>query len=216
MANKKQNDTTNNDAGFANETMQKQTVEQNQRPSWDISSVKDKDLREFAQSVISALKEENEQLLAEQEEFKKQIKKGEEYLNQLVILKSDFENYRRRTTSSVETAKADGRMEVVEKIFPILDTFDKARQMLKKEEMATFNLVLKQFESILNQVGVKKMEVLGKEFDPNVCSAVYKQPVLDKQQDNLVLEEYASGYIYGEKVLRYATVCVGVFEETAS
>lgn len=216
MANIDQNNMTNNDSGLADETTQKETVEQNQKPSWDISSVEDKDLREFAQSVISALREENEQLLAEQEDFKKQLKKGEEYLNQLVILKSDFENYRRRTASSVETAKADGRMEAVEKFFPILDTFDKARQMLKKEEMATFDLVAKQFETILKQVGVEKMNVLGKEFNPNFCSAVYKQPVSDKQQDNIVLEEYASGYIYGEKVLRYATVCVGVFEESAS
>jgi len=189
-----------------------QQVEQNSG-AWDINNVPDGELREFAKSVIDALKEENEQLLVEQEELKKQISKGDEYLNQLVVMKSDFENYRRRTTASTETAKADGKMEVVEKMFPILDTFDKARQMLSEEEMATFNLVAKQFETILAQVGVEKMQVLGKPFDPNTSSAVYKQPVTDKEQDNVVLEEYASGYVYGEKVLRYATVAVGVFEE---
>jgi len=181
--------------------------------TWDISKVPDGELREFAESVIGSLKEENQQLLAEQEELKKQIAKGDEYLNQLVVLKNDFENYRRRTTASTESAKADGRMEVVEKMFPILDTFDKARQMLSKEEMATFNLVAKQFETILEQVGVKKMQVVGLPFDPNTSSAVYKQPVSEKEQDNIVIEEYASGYSYGEKILRYATVSVGVFEE---
>ena len=187
---------------------------QEKATAWDISSVADGDLREFAESVITALREENEQLLAEQEQLKNQIKKGDEYLNQLVILKSDFENYRRRTTSNAESAKADGRMEVVEKIFPILDTFDKARQMLSAEQMATFNLVAKQFETILSQIGVEKMETLGKEFDPQTSSAVYKQIVDTREQDGLVLEEYASGYRYGDKILRYATVSVGVFEDT--
>ena len=196
------------------EVVQEQEVNQT-TSTWDIDNVPDAELREFSKSVIDALKEENEQLLAEQDELKKQIKKGDEYLNQLVVMKSDFEHYRRRTTASTESAKADGRMEVVEKMFPILDTFDKARQMLSAEEMATFNLVAKQFETILTQVGVVKMEVLGKPFDPNTSSAVYKQPVTDKEKDNVVVEEYASGYLYGEKVLRYATVAVGVFEETA-
>ncbi|MBR5250706.1 MAG: nucleotide exchange factor GrpE [Clostridia bacterium] len=181
--------------------------------TWDISNVPDGELREFAESVINSLKEENQQLLAEHKELKKQIAKGDEYLNQLVVLKNDFENYRRRTTASTESAKADGKMEVVEKMFPILDTFDKARQMLSKEEMATFNLVAKQFEKILENVGVNKMQVVGLPFDPNTSSAVYKQPVNDKEQDNIVMEEYASGYSYGEKILRYATVSVGVFEE---
>ena len=203
MANKDKKNTTN----------QQTESKVNEGVTWDISSVPEKDLREFAENVIDALKEENQQLLAEQEELKKQIAKGDEYLNQLVVLKNDFENYRRRTTASTESAKADGKMEVVEKMFPILDTFDKARQMLSKEEMATFNLVAKQFEKILENVGVTKMQVVGLPFDPNTSSAVYKQPVTNKEQDNVVIEEYASGYSYGEKILRYATVSVGVFEE---
>ena len=211
MANKNKNKDVNN-LDNTEQTEQTQN-QQNTEGVWNISNVPDGELREFAQGVIDALKEENEQLLKEQDELRQQIKKGDEYLNQLVVMKSDFENYRRRTNASAENAKADGRMEVVEKMFPILDTFDKARQMLSQEEMATFNLVAKQFETILAQVGVEKMQSLGKPFDPNTMSAVYKQPVKDKEQDNIVLEEYASGYLYGEKVLRYATVAVGVFEE---
>lgn len=194
-----------------NENQEK--TEQPIKPQWTIDSVPDEELREFAKSVIDSLKEENEQLMAEQEELKKQIKKSDEYLNQLVVLKSDFENYRRRTSASAEASKSDGRLEVVEKVFPILDTFDKARQMLSGKEMEPFELIAKQFDTILRQIGVEKMEVLGTEFDPKTSNAVHKLSVDDETKDNVVLEEYAAGYVYGEKVLRYATVAVGKFEK---
>lgn len=194
-----------------NENQEK--TEQPIKPQWTIDSVPDEELREFAKSVIDSLKEENEQLMAEQEELKKQIKKSDEYLNQLVVLKSDFENYRRRTSASAEASKSDGRLEVVEKVFPILDTFDKARQMLSEKEMEPFELIAKQFDTILRQIGVEKMEVLGTEFDPKTSNAVHKLSVDDEAKDNVVLEEYAAGYVYGEKVLRYATVAVGKFEK---
>ena len=194
-----------------NENQEK--TEQPIKPQWTIDSVPDEELREFAKSVIDSLKEENEQLMAEQEELKKQIKKSDEYLNLLVVLKSDFENYRRRTSASAEASKSDGRLEVVEKVFPILDTFDKARQMLSEKEMEPFELIAKQFDTILRQIGVEKMEVLGTEFDPKTSNAVHKLSVDDETKDNVVLEEYAAGYVYGEKVLRYATVAVGKFEK---
>ncbi|MDD7506376.1 MAG: nucleotide exchange factor GrpE [Christensenellales bacterium] len=194
-----------------NENQEK--TEQPIKPQWTIDSVPDEELREFAKSVIDSLKEENEQLMTEQEELKKQIKKSDEYLNQLVVLKSDFENYRRRTSASAEASKSDGRLEVVEKVFPILDTFDKARQMLSEKEMEPFELIAKQFDTILRQIGVEKMEVLGTEFDPKTSNAVHKLSVDDETKDNVVLEEYAAGYVYGEKVLRYATVAVGKFEK---
>ena len=194
-----------------NENQEK--TEQPIKPQWTIDSVPDEELREFAKSVIDSLKEENEQLMAEQEELKKQIKKSDEYLNQLVVLKIDFENYRRRTSASAEASKSDGRLEVVEKVFPILDTFDKARQMLSEKEMEPFELIAKQFDTILRQIGVEKMEVLGTEFDPKTSNAVHKLSVDDETKDNVVLEEYAAGYVYGEKVLRYATVAVGKFEK---
>ena len=194
-----------------NENQEK--TEQPIKPQWTIDSVPDEELREFAKSVIDSLKEENEQLMAEQEELKKQIKKSDEYLNQLVVLKSDFENYRRRTSASAEASKSDGRLEVVEKVFPILDTFDKARQMLSEKEMEPFELIAKQFDTILRQIGVEKMEVLGTEFDPKTSNAVHKLSVDDETKDNVVLEEYAAGYVYGEKVLRYATFAVGKFEK---
>ena len=194
-----------------NENQEK--TEQPIKPQWTIDSVPDEELREFAKSVIDSLKEENEQLMAEQEELKKQIKKSDEYLNQLVVLKSDFENYRRRTSASAEASKSDGRLEVVEKVFPILDTFDKARQMLSEKEMEPFELIAKQFDTILRQIGVEKMEVLGTEVDPKTSNAVHKLSVDDETKDNVVLEEYAAGYVYGEKVLRYATVAVGKFEK---
>lgn len=188
--------------------LKEETNTQEQKPLC-IDDVEDCDLREYARTMLDALSQENEQLIEEQKKLNEQIKKGDGYLNQLVILKSDFENFKRRNANATETAASEGKLFVIEKMLPILDTFDKARQMLSQREMATFDLVQRQFEKILSDVGVEKMEVLNLPFDPNFANAVHKQKVSDEKQDNVVIEVYQNGYKFGDKVLRYATVCVG-------
>jgi molecular chaperone GrpE len=166
-------------------------------------------LKEYANMLISALTAENEQLMTEQAELKKQIEKGESYLNQLVILKNDFENYKRRSENALNCAQEEGKLYVVTKLMPVLDTFDKAREMLNEEEIATLDLIAKQFDKILSDVGVVKMDISNTPFDPNLANAVHKVEV-EEEKDNMITEVYANGYRYGDRVLRYANVCVGV------
>ena len=153
---------------------------------------------------------EYEILIKEQAELKKQIEKGNSYLDMLAALKSDFENYRRRTNAQAENSEKEGRLFVIKKLLPVLDTFDRAREMLDEVTMTTFNLIVRQFDKVLADCGVEVIDVLGQPFDPATANAVHSLETDKEEEKNVVLEVYANGYRYGDKVLRYAQVCVGV------
>lgn len=176
----------------------------------DMDSMDEARLREYAKVLIEGLTKENEQLIKEQAELKKQIEKGNAYLDMLTALKSDFENYRRRTNAQAESCENEGRLFVLKKLLPVLDTFDRAREMLDEVTMTTFNLIVRQFDKVLADCGVEVIDVLGQPFDPSTANAVHSQETDKEEEKNVVLEVYANGYRYDDKVLRYAQVCVGV------
>lgn len=176
----------------------------------DMDSMDEVRLREYAKVLIEELTKENEQLISEQADLKKQIEKGNSYLDMLTALKSDFENYRRRTNAQAESSESEGKLFVIKKLLPVLDTFDRAKEMLDANTMATFNLIVKQFDKVLADCGVEVIDVLGLPFDPSTANAVHSLETDKEEEKNVVLEVYANGYRYGDKVLRYAQVCVGI------
>jgi len=149
------------------------------------------------EELTQALAEENEAL----------IEASERSANQLSVLKRDFDNYKNRTRNAEQTANDDGKFFVIEKMLPILDTFDRAAKSLSEKELQSFNLVLRQFEKILAEAGVEEMEVLGLPFDPAVAEAVTAE---ESEEKDTVLEVYLKGYKFKEKVLRHAKVKVGI------
>lgn len=167
-------------------------------------------LREYAKVMIDALTKENEQLIKEQAELKRLIEKGDRYLDQLAAMKNDFENYRRRTNAQAETSKEEGKLSVLSKLLPVLDTFDRAKEFSDEKTMSALGLIVKQFDKVLDECGVEVIEVLGKPFDPGTANAVHSVETEKEEEKNVVLEVYANGYRYGDRVLRYAQVCVGV------
>ena len=187
------------------ETESDKTLTQNAE---EMDAMDEPRLREYAKALIDGLTKENEILIKEQAELKKQIEKGNSYLDMLAALKSDFENYRRRTNAQAENSEKEGRLFVIKKLLPVLDTFDRAREMLDEVTMTTFNLIVRQFDKVLADCGVEVIDVLGQPFDPATANAVHSLET--DEEKNVVLEVYANGYRYGDKVLRYAQVCVGV------
>ena len=62
----------------------------------------------------------------------------------------------------------------------------------------------------MTRLGIEEMPALGQPFDPATANAVHSLETDKEEEKNVVLEVYANGYRYGDKVLRYAQVCVGV------
>ncbi|MBQ2724066.1 MAG: nucleotide exchange factor GrpE [Clostridia bacterium] len=159
------------------------------------------------EDVIACYVKENEELIAENEKLKQELEKSQKYLDQLVSMKSDFENYKRRVRMDAEENKKQGIGETVEKIFAVLDTFELASQHVKEENSKqAFALVQRQFEKILSDLGVTEIEVLNLPFDAMTSNALSK--VSDQENSGKVVQVYQKGYRYDNKILRYAQVIV--------
>lgn len=157
---------------------------------------------------IAALESEKEKLSATCKRLQSSADKSDTYLNQLVAMKNDFESYKRRMKFNGEQAKKEGAQSVLTKLIAILDTFELAAKHLDGDNLKAFAMVQAQFEQVLTDFGVVKMDVLGQPFDPIKMNALSK---LDKGEDNTdkVVEVYKNGYELDGKVLRYAEVLVG-------
>ena len=170
------------------------------------------DLKELIRSqkvLVDALVAENENLMKQQEELNKKIEKGNEYLDQLALLKRDFDNYKRRTQNNQDDAKKQGKVEVVEKILPILDTFARAEESLKgQKEYDSFKMVSRQMEKILSEIGLEEVEVLGQDFDPNLSYAIMKEDA-GEEKVGKVIEVLSKGFKFNDKIVRYSQVKVG-------
>ena len=115
---------------------------------------------------------------------------------------ADYQNLQRRTVDEKrEWAKLSNK-DLVLKFLPILDTLMLAE---KHTQDKNFVLTVQQFLSALEQEGVKRIDTVGKEFDPNLMECVTTQ----EGEKNKVLEELRAGYTMFDNVLRSAQVIVG-------
>lgn len=129
-------------------------------------------------------------------------------------LSAEFDNYRKRTLKErMELTKSAGE-QVLEKILPVMDNFERA---LKSMEMATdvpslregVELIYINFKDFLAQNGVKEMECLHTDFDPDIQEAVTKIPAPTEELKGKVVDCIQKGYTLHDKVIRFPKVVVG-------
>ena len=116
---------------------------------------------------------------------------------------------KRRTQNNQDDSKKQGKVEVVEKILPILDTFARAEESLKgQKEYDSFKMVSRQMEKILSEIGLEEVEVLGNDFDPNLSYAIMKEEA-GEENVGKVIDVLSKGYKFNDKIVRYSQVKVG-------
>lgn len=144
---------------------------------------------------------------------KKKDKRDEqiEQLNDKVMRQmAEFENFRRRTEIEKSQMFATGAKSIVEKILPVVDNFE--RGLATVEEGADpfadgMLMIYKQLLTTLDEVGVKPIEAVGQEFNPDFHNAVMH--VEDEEVgENIVVEEFQKGYMYNDTVVRHSMVKV--------
>ncbi|WP_090150974.1 nucleotide exchange factor GrpE [Pseudobutyrivibrio sp. AR14] len=144
---------------------------------------------------------------------KKKDKRDEqiEQLNDKVMRQmAEFENFRRRTEIEKSQMFATGAKSIVEKILPVVDNFE--RGLATVEEGADpfadgMLMIYKQLLTTLEEVGVKPIEAVGQEFNPDFHNAVMH--VEDEEVgENIVVEEFQKGYMYNDTVVRHSMVKV--------
>lgn len=121
-------------------------------------------------------------------------------------LYSEYENYRKRTNQEKADLLLNGSREMMKAILPVVDDFERALAATGDDEgvLLIYNKLMK----ILNQKGLKAMEVKGEKFDENLHEAITRIPAPDESQKGLVIDVVEKGYYLNDKVLRYAKVVV--------
>ena len=125
---------------------------------------------------------------------------------------AEFENFRNRTEKEKSQMYAIGAKDVIEKILPVVDNFERGIKSIPEEEKESpvasgMEMIYKQLMTVLTDLGVTPIEAVGQEFDPGLHNAVMH--VEDEELgQNVVSEEFQRGYKYKEAVLRHSMVKV--------
>ena len=127
-------------------------------------------------------------------------------------LLAEFENVRQRHEKESAKHYDIGAKEVLEKLLPVVDNFERALESVPEEDKDRafeqgIDMIYKQMMTSLENIGVSPMNAVGKPFDPEIHNAVIH--VEDENEaENVVVEEMQKGYMYKDQVLRHSMVKV--------
>lgn len=151
-------------------------------------------------------------LFSKKEKKDKKDEKIAELTDKLMRQMAEFENFRKRSEREKAQMFEFGVKDILEKILPTVDNFERGFAGLTEEELASpfvqgMDKVYKQLTSSLESAGVKPIEAVGKEFDPNLHNAIMH---VDDEElgENIIAEEYQKGYTYHDTVIRHSMVKV--------
>ena len=172
---------------------------------------------EAEEEDASGAEEQDEQKEPEKKGFfKKKKDKKDEKIEELTDMvkrqMAEFDNYRKRTEKEKASMYEIGAREVIEKILPIVDNFERGLAAVPEEEKETpfvdgMNKIYRQLLSVFEGMGVKAIESVGQEFNPDYHNAVMH--VEDEEAgENIVVEEFQKGYTYKDTVIRHSMVKV--------
>lgn len=131
-----------------------------------------------------------------------------------IRLSAEFDNYRKRTSKErVELIQSAGK-DVITKLLPTLDDFDRALQaMLTASDVEAvktgMEIVNNKLRQTLSQLGLKEMDAVGQAFDPELQEAITTIPAPTEDLKNKVVDVIEKGYYLGDKVIRHAKVVIG-------
>ena len=125
---------------------------------------------------------------------------------------AEFENFRKRTEKEKTMMFETGAKSVVEKILPVVDNFERGLATIPEEDADSafasgMKMIYKQMMDELDKLGVKPIEAVGQEFDPNFHNAVM-QVESEEYESGIVAQELLKGYMYHETVVRHSMVAV--------
>ena len=192
-----------------NETVNPDTQEEENSPG-------DKDAGE--ESGASETSEEESSKAEKKKFFGKKNKKDkkdekiEELTDRLTRQMAEFDNFRKRTEKEKSQMYEVGAKDIIEKILPVVDNFERGLASMSEDEKTTpfaegMEKIYKQLMTTLDGIGVKPIEAVGQEFNPDFHNAVMH--VEDEELgENIIAEEFQKGYMYRDSVVRHSMVKV--------
>lgn len=138
--------------------------------------------------------------------------KIEELNDRLMRNMAEFENFRKRSEKEKSQMFEIGAKSIVEKILPIIDNFERGLGTITEAEKESafvqgIEQIYKQFITALEEAGVKPIEAVGQEFNPDYHNAVMHGED-ENYGENIISDEFQKGYMYKESVVRHSMVKV--------
>jgi molecular chaperone GrpE len=136
-----------------------------------------------------------------------------EQKEKFIRLYSEFENFRRRTGKEKLDLIQSANEQLINTLLPVIDDFDRAEKSFRDKndkELEGFFLIHSKFKKVLDQAGVKIMEVkAGSDFNADLHEAITQIPAPDDALKGKVVDVIEPGYLLNDKVIRFAKVVVG-------
>lgn len=195
-----------------NEEMMDENIEAAEAATETVEEVTEEATEEVMEEAVEADGDDK----AKKSFFKKKKDKKDEQIEELndrlMRNLAEFENYRKRTEKEKSMMFEMGAKDIIEKVLPVIDNFERGLNTISDEEREGafakgIEAIYKQLLQTLESAGVKQIDALGKEFDPNFHNAVMHEDN-DEVGENIIVEEFQKGYIYRETVVRHSMVKV--------
>lgn len=197
------------------------TIEEDDMTQNETEEILEEDDVKLAEETVSET-EETEETVEEKTAEKKGLfgkkkkdkkdEKIEELTDMVKRQMAEFDNFRKRTEKEKASMYQIGAREIVEKILPVVDNFERGLAMIPEDEkenpVATgMAQIYKQLMAAFDEIGVKAIEAVGQEFNPDFHNAVMH--VEDEEvEENIIVEEFQKGYMYKDYVVRHSMVKV--------
>ena len=155
---------------------------------------------------------EEPEMLKKKKKKDKMEEKIEELEDRVKRQMAEFDNFRKRTEKEKSHMYEVGARDVIEKILPVVDNFERGLASVPEDQkenpvIVGMDKIYNQLMTTLTDLGVEPIEAVGEEFDPNYHNAVMH--VEDEElSENVVAEEFLKGYMYKDTVIRHSMVKV--------
>ena len=193
--------------------MLQETEETTELPEGEVTEEAEDQETEKEASENSETSEEGKKGFFKKKEKKdKKDEKIEELNDRLIRQIAEFDNFRKRSEKEKSQMFEIGAKSIVEKLLPVLDNFERGLASLNEEQKQEpfaqgVEKIYKQLFTSLEEAGVKPIEAVGCEFNPDFHNAVMH--IEDENLgENIVAEEFQKGYMYKDSVVRHSMVKV--------
>ena len=124
-------------------------------------------------------------------------------------LLAEYDNYRKRSQKEKETAWTTAKADTAKEFLPVYDNLERALKQETADEAYAkgVQMIMIQFKTTLEKLGIQEIPALGETFDPNLHNAVMH---IDDENlgENVVAEVFQTGFQTGDKIIRHAMVKV--------
>lgn len=211
MSEEKKNNIPIEDGNEAEEKAGKEAAEKAEEKA-EAEETEDKGAEASEESEEKA-EEQAEDAAAEKKEDEPSAEEQES--ERYMRLMAEFQNFKRRVAKEKTDIHAFANERIVNDLLPVLDNFERAlggeAEASENEELKNYakgmELIFEQLKAALEKAGVKEIEALGEDFDPNVHNAVMTEQT-EEYEDGKVSKVMQKGYKLNDKVVRPSMVAV--------